>query len=325
VVGAPVAELVAPQNNGIAPKPAMVPSNGPVRFGPDPTEDSSAGQDSSNPLTQMLPQLMQSLGVGGAAGGGGAGTGGSGSGNVSSSGPQYVSKGALESCPQSLPPNVWGAYKEAQQFRSQCGLANRGDKQKIVINDYSCDGTPTMWIFDAHGNCVAKTAVTFGAGEGGNGSAGGCPRACSDGGEHATPPGFHLTGYHHQGDSKYGPGNSMEMIGLEGQRSSGSSRGILIHQAASPGSPSSWGCSGVCYDCYGKVKELLGFGALVYNYFGSPPHKTSTCNSGAGFSHSVSCQMDRAAPEIGSNSLPAADTLRPDVFKSDGGGSDTSQ
>jgi hypothetical protein len=323
----PVANKVNPVNNGMPAPPAAVPlTNGqPVQYGPPKKNSDSSDSGMGSSLMQQLLPALQGLGGGGGAGGSSSGTSG---GSTATPGNAYVTKGAMESCsPGPVPEKVWSAFKEAQEFRNSCGLANKGDKQKIVINDYSCDSkTPAMWIFDTKGNCIAKTAITFGAGVGGNGAAGGCPQACSDDGEHATPPGFHLTGYHPQsGTTDYGPDNSMEMVGLEGQRSSGSTRGILIHKAARPGSPSSWGCTGVCYDCYDKVKALLGFGALVYNYFGEPPHRTSSCNSSAGFSHGASCSLDRGAPEIGAVSLPAADRLQPSGGPFDNSSSDTAK
>lgn len=311
-------------------KVPMAGTNGPLRYGPvnpeaaDPNAaaaDDSSGQGGGS---QMMQQLMQGL-TGGGLGADSAikSTTGSGSGASSSAGgSKYVSRGEMDKCPAdgSIPPSVDAARKEAMDFRTKCGAANRGDKQKVVINDYSCDGTPTMWIFDTAGNCIAKTAISYGNGVNGEGASKACPQGCADGGEHLTPPGFHLTGDHpNSAESKYNSSNSMEMIGLEGQKSSGSSRGILIHKAASQGGPSSWGCSGVCYDCFDKVKSLLGFGALVYNYFGATP-APSTCSNHAGMNHGTSCQLDRSAPEINPLSTPQATTLQDNFMPSSRGG-----
>jgi hypothetical protein len=199
------------------------------------------------------------------------------------------SGGSVEECGGGF--QVADAYKQAMKFRSQCSLANRASSQKIAINDYSGSTTPTMFIFSATGQCLYKTLITYG-----NGGGTGKPEPCSDNNSHMTPPGFHLTAKH-LGGATYSVDKSLLMVGLEGQGSA--VRNILIHPAESPGTASSWGCSGV--GNIQKIKSILGEGALVYNYFGNT-QTPSNCGSSAGMSHSTACQLDRSSPNIPASS-----------------------
>jgi hypothetical protein len=268
--------------------PKQYPTNGNTSSG------NSATTSSAPAAGSLLQSFLSAFGGGGAGGS----AGGSNNPNTSSN---VVSTSKLEECGHT-PQSVETARTEAMTYRSQCRLADRGDNQKIVINDYS-GGTPTMYIFDTHGNCIAKTAVTYG-----NGAGHGAPQPCASDSSHLTPPGFHLTAYHN--GAKYGADDSLLMVGLEGQNSA--SRSILIHPAAQPGTASSWGCSGVGYNCARTIQQLLGTGALVYNYFGSKPLAPG-CGSSAGMSHSTSCQLDRSAPSIpaaATGASAAGDTVR---------------
>lgn len=208
---------------------------------------------------------------------------------------QTASHGELENC-DSPPPiqRVKAAYEEAMKFRASCEEAQRGDSQLIVINDFAITGQremPYMYIFDQKGNCLKKTAVTYGNGLGNT-----FPQACSDANCHLTPPGFHLT-VAHDSDS-YPAGTSLGMAGLEGQGSNG--RGVLIHPAASPGTASSFGCAGV--GPFDAVKRMIGEGALVYNYF-APDDAAKGCKSHAGMDHTHGCRL-----EVPRNSVPATAT-----------------
>jgi hypothetical protein len=203
---------------------------------------------------------------------------------------QAATDGKVEKCFMA-PPRVLSALEEAKKFRESCGEAQRGENQRIVINDFSSTGhddIPYMYIFDLFGKCLGKTAVTYG-----NGLGASVPEACSDNGRHLTPPGFHLTGYH---DSlSYPSGTSLGLLSLEGQGSGG--RGILIHPAARPGTASSFGCAGV--GDFDRVKEALGEGALVYNYFGDKG-AWKGCQSQAGVKHDRGCHLEtpqRSMPE----------------------------
>ncbi len=196
--------------------------------------------------------------------------------------------GQLEECSKPLPPQVDSALKEAIAFRASCPIANRGDKP-IVINDYSwTQGTarpPQMWVFKNGGECVGKTAVTYG-----NGASPEGPLPCAEGSKHLTPPGFHLTAQHT--GSSYGPNDSLTLIGLQGQQSL--TRDILIHYSESPGMKVSWGCSGI--ECLGPVMKMLGYGSLVYNYFGSTKTPAG-CRIQNGMHDRKTCQMDKPSDQ----------------------------
>lgn len=209
---------------------------------------------------------------------------------------QIVGSGKMEHCGAETPAQVKAAFDEATAFRASCGAAQRGTQQKIAINDYSSKSQPpTMYIFDLQGNCLGKTAVSYGNG----GGVGKVPIACNTDGSHMTPAGFHLTSYH-DGNGKYNPTNSVGLIGLEGQQSA--KRGVIIHIAKRPGTASSWGCSGVGAEAFGAVKSTLGFGSLVYNYFGS----TSGCGNNKGLpglpGNHNRCQMDSGGARVPASS-----------------------
>ncbi len=172
---------------------------------------------------------------------------------------QVIGSGKMEAC-GNVAEHVKNAFEESIAFRNGCALAQRGDNQKIAINDYSAKSVPPMmFIFDLQGNCLGKTAVSYG-----NGAGRGAPQACHRNGSHLTPAGFHLTSFHDGGD-KYGPHNSFGMVGLEGQGSV--ARGVITHVARSPGTASSWGCTGVGGEAFNAVKSTLGHGSIMYNYF----------------------------------------------------------
>jgi hypothetical protein len=207
---------------------------------------------------------------------------------------QIMGSGKMEQCGAQTPPQVKAAFDEAIAYRASCGAAQRGTQQKIAINDYSSQSNPpSMYIFDLQGNCLGKTAVTYG-----NGAGRVKPQPCHINGSHLTPAGFHLTAYHDGG--KYGANNALGLVGLEGQNSVG--RGVIIHPAKSPGTASSWGCSGVGFDAFNAVKSTLGFGSLVYNYFGNTG-APNRCPGTPGLTgHHNRCQMD------GGSRVPASST-----------------
>jgi hypothetical protein len=242
-------------------------------------------EESSQKAQEMMQQMAQSLG--GGAGSPGAGfNSGTGSTGQPGYGSAFVGSGKLETCElESLPSHIRGALSQAKNFKNTCRAADRGPNQPIAINDYTCIGRvarPTMYIFV--GDKCYRTAVSYG-----NGGGRGCPLPCNDDGDHMTPAGFHLTGTHSGGASgKYDDRNSLLMVGLENQGSGG--RGILIHAARSPGTASSWGCSGV--KCYSDVRAKLGKGALVYNFFGATP-APSGCSKREGLARPPSaCQLE---------------------------------
>jgi hypothetical protein len=242
-------------------------------------------------------QLLQMM-----TGMGGGNTGLSGGSKPTTSMSNYLSSGTMSSCSAngSVPPSVMAAYHEAQEFRDRCAPAQRGANQKIAISDFS-NMVPTMWIFDSNGNCLKKTAITYG-----NGNGRGQPQACSDDGEHLTPPGFHLTCMH--SGPKYATATSPGYVqndalgecSLEGQGSVG--RGVVIHRAQAPGTASSFGCSGVCEACFDEVKATLGLGALVYNYFGNS--FDPSCRNKGGQSHSTRCSFEGENPPAEESPVP---------------------
>lgn len=200
---------------------------------------------------------------------------------------QQIGPGIMEKCDEA-PASAKEAFQTAKAFRQTCSHANRGDSQKIAVNDYSGVRMPYMYIFDLDGKCLGKTAVSYGNGEGPV-----KPQPCNDDGKHLTPPGMFLTSEHN--GASYNSSNSLGLTGLEGQGSRG--RGVLIHPAGAPGTASSWGCSGVGYNAFNAVKKSLGYGALVYNFFGNttgPGH----CRNRNGLTRTTFCQQDPGAVRI---------------------------
>ncbi len=261
------------------------------------TEQPVAASVQQDPIMSMLSQMLSS-GMAGPGMNGDMGDFGSGTqtGNEQFPGmAQIPGSGKMEHCgPMNGPTQVKSALMEAKEFMNKCSLARRGPSQKIAINDYSGGSTPMMYIFDLEGNCLGKTAISYGNGKGKV-----KPLPCSDDGEHLTPAGFHLTSYHN--GAKYSAPSAIGMVGLEGQNSVG--RGIIIHPAKSPGTASSWGCSGVGFDAFNAVKTTLGEGSLVYNFFGQTTGPSS-CQNNAGLTgqHKF-CRMDG-----GGNPVPSSST-----------------
>jgi len=202
---------------------------------------------------------------------------------------EYFGKGIMERCGEA-PASAKQGFKDAMEFRQRCDLAKRGDNQMVAVNDFSTRPS-VMYIFDQQGNCKGKTMVAFGNG------AGGAQVACSDNGSHLTPPGAHLLAKR-VGGGKFHSGNSMTMIGLQGQNSVG--RGVLLHATGAPGTSSTWGCAGVGYDALGAVMKSLGEGAIMYNYFTSN-QMANGCRSPAGRDKNAGCQMDSGSPGVPQN------------------------
>lgn len=242
------------------------------------SEDEEGGFDLGKVLSSMGSALGGGGGGNGSAGGARSGkaNGGAGTGSMT------VETAALENC-GTPPANVQTAISETLSYRQSCNVANRGDSQKIVINDYS-GSSGGMYIFDSSGACLFKTAVTYGGGGTANMDP---PKPCSEGSSNFTPPGYHLTGKNTNDGAKYNSSNSLRMYSLQGQGSSG--RGVLIHSAAQPGTGTSLGCSGV--GCFSKVMQILGSGALVNNYFGDKGAAPG-CNNSAGMHGDTKCELE---------------------------------
>jgi hypothetical protein len=249
-------------------------------------------------------------GMSSATGGGASGNGqGGGSGTMkygdqtNNTGSVGLESASLENCGQP-PQSVKDAFNEAIAYRNSCNVANRGDGQKIVINDYS--GTNRgMYIFEPNGTCLKKTAVTYGSG--GAGADGAMP--CSSSGAHATPPGFHLTAKNCDGSaSGYDSTNSLRMYSL--QRQGSSARGVIIHGSSNAKQNLSWGCAGV--GCITDIMRLLGSGSLVYNYFGDKGQAPG-CGNATGMRGDKTCEM-----EGGNSAIPPGVT---DVIDSGSEGS----
>lgn len=195
---------------------------------------------------------------------------------------QAGTDGKVEPC-NAVPSQVQKAVTEAMEFRNKCTLAQTGDDKKILINDFSTNNTPYMYIFDLSGKCLGRTGVSYG-----NGVGRVSPTPCSDKNSHLTPPGFHLTGVHN--GAKYNDSNSLAMIGLEGQGSV--DRGVVIHPSSRPGTASTWGCAGI--GAFNQVRQMLGsrgYGSLVYNYFGSKG-TAGGCRNRSGMGPHNFCRKD---------------------------------
>lgn len=204
---------------------------------------------------------------------------------------QQIGPGIMEECGDA-PGSAKEAFETAKSFRDTCSLANRGASQKIAVTDYSGVRMPYMYIFDLNGKCLGKTAASYG-----NGAGPVKPQPCNDDGSHLTPPGMFLTSEHN--GASYNSSNSLGLTGLEGQGSRG--RGVLIHPAGAPGTASSWGCTGVGYNAFNAVKKSLGYGALVYNFFGNTTGPNS-CRNKNGLARSRPCRLDPGAVSIPSES-----------------------
>jgi hypothetical protein len=229
----------------------------------------NGGGNNGQSMAPFLQQLANSGAFGGVRGRNGNQSG-------------FVTPGSPNLVPcagSSLPPHVKEAIEEAMEFRRLCRSANSASGKHIAINDYSLDNNsqPTMYIFTLDGRCEKQTSITWGRGKNGNEYT--KPKACADSGSNFTPPGFHLTSEHEGGTEGFDETNSLLMVGLERQRSPG--RGILIHGAEVPGTATSLGCTGVGEACLEEVRQTLGYGSLVYNYFGSNENNPE-CASQAG-------------------------------------------
>jgi hypothetical protein len=175
---------------------------------------------------------------------------------------------------ENVPASVKTAYREALAFTKSCSAAAIAPGKKLAVNDYSGSNSPKMYIFDQDGNCEMAVPVSWGSGAVPRGSL----KACSTTNSKQTPPGFHITAAH-TGGSRFSEDNSIGLAGLSGQNSLGA-RGILIHSAGYAGTGSSWGCSAVPTASFPAIKSTLGYGSLVYNYFGNV---RSECGTNAGF------------------------------------------
>ncbi len=183
------------------------------------------------------------------------------------------------------------AVKETLEYAkaNRACIGARGSGQipeNMAINDYR-SSTGCMYIIDSTGRCVKAVDAAYGIG---SNQHGGAPTPGCGGGSLATPSGFHITGRHNGG--RYNESNSMLMQDLQGQGSAG--RGILIHAGSCSGGACTWGCTGVSSngqsseETFQDVRRMLGYGALVYNFFGEgrncPGVDRNTCGGSVGSS-----------------------------------------
>lgn len=192
--------------------------------------------------------------------------------------------GSTGSC-SGVPSHVQTALTEAQNFTKSCPTARIAPGKMIAINDYSGQAGPTMYVFDQSGNCKKSMRISWGVGTDKTGRL----EACSTANGRKTPPGFHLT-VKHDG-AAFNSSNSLGMAGLSGQSSYNPTRKILIHATQAPGAASTWGCTGVPPENFADLQKTLGYGSLVYNYFGSNISANCTTNAGT----KPVCQPEAAA------------------------------
>lgn len=201
--------------------------------------------------------------------------------NVGHDGRFSYSSASTGNC-NSVSPKVKAAFQEAFTFSRMCSAAKLAPGRKIVVNDYTSQGGETMYIFDQEGRCLDTMPISYGSGSTSMGTKSHTSTSCSTPNSGKTPAGMHMTAYHNGGI--YNSSNSLKLAGLSGQNS-GIPRQILIH-ASKWGLPAavSQGCTGVPADKLYKVMDMLGYGSLVYNYFGSGD-TARNCPNNAGQRH----------------------------------------
>jgi|GEM_PF-4870714 len=205
------------------------------------------------------------------------------------SGPDLSIPSNLQCDGGQVPLSVKKALEETLEFQKTCGYLS-GFNKRIAINDYS-DGSnpPTMYIFDDTGTqCLMKTEVAFGGGGAGIAP----PEPCSGDGQKLTPPGIHLTATHN--GSRYSGSNAIGLVGMSGQGSVG--RGVIMHPKESAGKPSTWGCTGIDPGDFQKVREILGEGSIVNNYFGNKSAPGSCSDTNGLNAVGDNCRPDPGAP-----------------------------
>jgi|FLYM01.1.fsa_nt_gi hypothetical protein len=191
----------------------------------------------------------------------------------------------------SIPASVRNAVTEALQFQRQCsqlsGFESSG--KKIAINDYSGTTTPPrMYIFDSTGaNCLKSVPISYGGG----GRRVAPPKHCAGSGQKFSPAGIHVTSNHF--GARYSGSNAIGMVGMSGQGSVG--RGVIMHPVKyQAGGPSTWGCTGMTPQDFAEVRDMLGTGSMVNNYFGSTGSAPGCKNSAGALRppNGSSCRKD---------------------------------
>jgi hypothetical protein len=185
----------------------------------------------------------------------------------------FQAKAATCDFPDSLKPALESAVKfknDAKCSRIIQSFNKSGKGGKIIISDYTND-RGMMYIFDESGEkCLKALPVDYGTGAGKDAA----PTASCESESKQTPAGFHVTDETHD-SAKYPQPNSLGLVGLEGQKSL--ARGILLHGATGDGGAHTWGCSGVEKSEFPNVRDLVGGGSLIYNYFGEKTKGASGC------------------------------------------------
>lgn len=198
-----------------------------------------------------------------------------------------------DACP-GLPTKVVHAFEEALDFSESCPAAKLAPGKYIAVNNYTSFSDPRMYIFNTEGRCIDSVPISWGMGSDHTGRL----EACSTENSKKTPPGFHITVPHRYG-ARYNESNSLGLAGLSGQNSLGE-RGILLHGVRVAGRSNTWGCTGVPFDQFASLKEMLGTGSLVYNYFGQEAQRN--CSRDAGFAPPA-CEPEPLAYEGRSGSF----------------------
>ena len=203
----------------------------------------------------------------------------------------FASSFAKAQCTSTPSANISGAVlQKVQSYKTSCQpvldsfnrdrVSGSSGPENLAISDYTTS-PPTMFIFSPEGSCLYSTQVAFGSGPSPTKAEPSC-ESDTEGKGHGTPPGFHVISTTLP-SGKFAPGESLAMVGLEGQESAG--RGIRVH--AKPAGACTWGCSGV--PDFDKVKSLLGGGSLVYNYFGDGGKTAKDCK---GIDSGAACHPD---------------------------------
>lgn len=163
-------------------------------------------------------------------------------------------------------PNLpTAAVEKMRKYLAHCQNSLQIPNGLVSIVDFSTNA-PVMYLLKKDDlSCAGSTRVTFGTG-----SHQTQPRAGNVSGSHMTPSGFHITKTHN--GALYKDWNSIGLFGVGSENSNTVARGVIIHPVR--GSVT-LGCVGIPETRFAAVKQNLGVGSVVFNYFPNNTHNDS--------------------------------------------------